>query len=141
MKKKIGFILPIIVMIFSIFNVKEVYATNYITWMQISDGSQLMTRNRWFDAGTNVIQISFDSWNSSICTSSSDHSYVTVNIVNADNYRNYGYKTATSRLNTSSQLNYGSVIDGNYYYYFITATASGEIFCGYNSNRVYMETR
>ena len=100
-----------------------------------------MTKNRWFDAGTNYIQISFDSWNSSICTSSSDSSYVTVNLVNADNYRNYGYKTATSRLNTSSQLKIGSAINGNYYYYFLTITASGTRYCGYNSSRVFMETR
>lgn len=117
----------------------DIQGRKYTTWMQIDDNILFTSREREFYGGRNVLQISFDEWNSSICRSSSDQSYVTINLVENQVNRNIGVKTLRTKLNLCTQTTFGTISYGHYVYYFATFDTNQNKYCGYKSN--YIEKR
>lgn len=130
----------------TLFNVTEVkaatdtYGRTYNTWMQIDDNILFTSRERYFYNGVRTIDISFDEWNSSICTSSSDSSLVTINLYNNSTKRTVAYKTLGSHLYTCNMANFGTFNAGYYIHYFLTFDSNQNAYCGYKSNSVIMKS-
>lgn len=112
----------------------------YETWMEIGDYTLFTSQQRLFYAGRNVLQISFDEWNSSICTSINDQSYVTINLIEYNSNRNMGSKTLVTKLGTCSQAVFGTIPAGNYNYYFSTFDTNQTKYCGYRSDYIVMRS-
>lgn len=112
----------------------------YNTWLQMSDNTLFNGKARNFEKGKQSIEISFDQWNSSICTSASDSSLLTINLFDPALNRAVSYKTVSTHLYTCSRANFGTFGKGKYSHYFLTFSGNQEKFCGFKSNSVIMKS-
>lgn len=112
----------------------------YNTWMEIGDNILFTSKERLFYKGKRTLDVSFDEWNSSICTSPSDSSIVTINLYNNSTKRTVAYKTIGSRLYTCNRATFGTFNRGYYIHYFLTFDSEQHAYCGYKSNYVVMKS-
>ena len=119
---------------------EDIYGRLYNTWMQINDNVLFTSKERFFYQGYHSIQISFDEWNSSICTSPNDSSLVTINLFDNKKNRAVAYKNMSTHLYTCNKVNFGTFNQSYYVHYFLTFNTKQEKFCGYRSNSVIMQS-
>lgn len=136
MKRKLVVILSFSLISLTLFMPKITNAADVESTLIIEDNERVNGQMREFYAGKHEIEISFDSWNSSICKSDQDTSKLTVNWHNFATGRNTASVTVNTHLYTCATLNFGTQRAGKYFPIFLTFDNYQNIYCGFKSNYV-----